>query len=143
MAATKRQMNWAPVTFTPSGGTAMTATGVTNVSVTAGGSLVKFAGDGDHYNTTVVNDMNDPSIKITTADEAWAMGIAPGTRGTLVVTHKDAKLGTGGNITFTLSNAVAMDPTAGGQHKQIGSSDITFFAESTDGVTSPLSFSLA
>jgi hypothetical protein len=143
MAATKRNMNWAPVGFTPSGGSLSTATGVTNVTVDTGGSLVKFSGDGDRFTTTVVNDYNDPSIVITTADENWLFSIAPGTRGTVTATHKDAKLATGGAITFTLINAVAQGPSAGGAHRQIGSGSITFNAESSDGTTNPLSFALA
>lgn len=143
MAASKRQMNWAPVTFTPSGGTASTATGVTNVAINTGGNLVKFSGDGDRFTTTVVNDYNDPTVTVTSADAAWLLGIGPGSRGALVATHKDAKGATGGELTFTLSNAVANSPTWGGQHRQIGSGTIDFAAESADGVTNPLSFLLA
>lgn len=143
MAASKRQMNWAPVSFTPAGGTLSTATGVTNVAINMGGNLAKFSGDGDRFTTTVVNDYNDPSVTVTTADGAWLMGIGPGTRGSLVATHKDARGAAGGNITFTLSNAVANSPTWGGQHRQYGSGTIDFHTESIDGVTSPIGFALA
>jgi hypothetical protein len=143
MAATKRQMNWAPVGFTPTLGTLSTATGVTQVAISIGGSLVKFSGDGDRFPTTVVNDFNDPSMQITSADLNWLLSIPPGTRGVAVATHKDAKLATGGGMVYTLSNAICESPQAGGQHRQIGSGSITFFAESTDGTTNPLSYSLA
>lgn len=143
MAATKRQMNWAPVSFTPSGGSLTTCTGVTNVTVNTGGNLLKFSGDGDRFTTLVVNDYNDPSIAITTADVVWCFAIAPGTRGSLVATHKDAKNAVGGALTFTLANAVAESPQDGGAHRQIGSASISFSAESTDGTTNPLSYALA
>lgn len=143
MAGTKRQMNWAPVIWTPTSGSPSTATGVTQVAVNAGGSLVKFSGDGDRFNTLVVNDFGDPSMAVTTADAAWLMGISPGSRGSLSATHKDAKLATGGAITYTLSGAVMESPQFGGQHRQIGSGSGTFYAESADGTTNPLSFALA
>lgn len=142
MAASKRQMNWAPVSFTPEGGSAATATGVTNVAVNTGGSLVKFSGDADRFPTTIVNDFNDPSMTITTADLDWLLSIPPGTRGAVAATHKDAKGATGGSMQYALANAIAESPSAGGQHRQIGSGSITFYAESSDGTTNPLTFSL-
>jgi|GEM_PF-1422715 len=145
MAATKRQMNWSGVTFTPPGETPVlrTATGVTQVQIAVGGSLVKFSGDDDRFPTTVVNDFSDPSIAITSADENWIFSFPSGTRGTIAATHKDAKGASGGSITFTMINAVAESPSAGGSHRQIGSGTITFYAESADGSTNPLSFALA
>lgn len=143
MPATKRQLNWQPVGFTPTAGSLSTCTGVTNVTVSAGGNLLKFSGDADRFNTLVVNDFNDPTLTVTTADVNWAFSIAPGTRGALTATHKDAKGATGGGITFTLANAVAESPQSGGAHRQIGSASLSFSAESTDGTTNPLSFALA
>ena len=49
MPATKRHMNWTNVTFTPSGGTSTTYTGVLSLKIEAGGTLAKFSGDGDRY----------------------------------------------------------------------------------------------
>lgn len=143
MAASKRQMNWTPVVWTPSGGSASTATGVTNVRVAGGANFVRFGGDGDIYDTLVVLATANPTITITTADEIWLMGIAVGGRGTVAATHKDARGATGGNLTLTLTGAVADAPDLGGQHRQIGSGSINFSAESADGVTNPLSYSLA
>lgn len=143
MAATKRQFNWGPVTFTPSGGSLTTATGVTGVNIDGGGSLAKFSGDGDRFPTTVVNDFNDPTITVTLADTIWAMAIPIGTRGTLVCVHKDAKAAVGGAITFTLINAICASNNAGGQHRQFGQTTIMFSAESADGTTNPLSSAAA
>lgn len=143
MPASKRQMNWSPVAFTPQGGTAMIASGVTNVSIDGGGQLVKFAGDGDRFHTTVVNAMSDPTMTITSADESWLMGISPGARGSVSATHKDAKGLVGGNITYSLANAVAESPSVAGSHAAFGSGTIRFCAESADGITNPLSFTLS
>src|SRR5207253_794461 len=106
MPATKRYMNWSGVSFTPNGGTATTITGVTSIAIDPGGNLVKFSGDGDRYNTMVVNDHNDPVITIQAADLAAIRANPPGTIGTFTATLQDARNGTGtGAITFTLANA--------------------------------------
>lgn len=143
MAASKRQMNWAPVTFTPTSGSPLTATGVTNVRIAGGANFVRFSGDGDIFDTLVVLANANPTVTITCADEVWMLAVGTGTRGTVVATHKDARAATGGNITFTLVNAVADSPDLGGQHRQIGSGNLQFSAESSDGTTNPLSFALA
>jgi len=142
MAATKRQLNWSNVTFTPASGTATTATGVTSVAIDSGGNLLKFSGDGDLYATLVVCDYNEPRADVGLADEAWALGIPTGTVGAFTATHKDAKGASGGGIVFALSPAVAEKPKASGQHRQIGVAGIGFVGASTDGVTNPLSFTL-
>lgn len=143
MPATHRQVNWTAVGFTPSGGTASPATGVTQIQINPNGNLIKFSGDADHGPTTIVNDFVDNEIVVTTADEIWALALPPGTRGTLVATHKDAKSAVGGNIVFTLVNAIVVDNTAGGQHRQFGQSAVRFHAEWADSVTNPLSFALS
>ena len=143
MAATKRQMNWTAVSFYPTGGSALTATGVTSCSIDLGGSLVKFSGDGDRGPSTVVNDFNEPMVKITTADIAWATQFAPGTVGVLTLTHNDAKLATVGAIVYTMTPAVVQSPSNSGQHRQIGSADIDFVGVFSDGQTNPLSFTRA
>lgn len=143
MAATKRQFNWSGVGFTPSGGSLLSATGVTGVTIDPGGSVQKFSGDADHGPTTIVSDFEDITVTVTLADEIWANTLAIGSRGTLVATHKDAKNATGGAITFTLVNAVVVNTQLGGQHRQFGQATVTFNAEWADSVTVPLSSSLA
>lgn len=140
MAATKRQMNWSSVAFTPSGGSALTATGVTQCSVKAGANLMKFSGDGDRGPSLVVNDYNEPSVEVTTADQAWLMALVPGTVGALTLTHDDAKLAAQGAMVYTLSPCVVESPSGGGQHRQIGTGSVTFTGVFSDGVTNPLSF---
>ena len=137
-------MNWTGVSFTPVNGSSTTITGVTSVSIDTGGNLVKFAGDGDRYNTTVVNDFNDPIVTIQSADLAAIGSNSPGTVGTFSATHNDAKNGTGtGSITYTLSNAVIAGNPIHGAHRQFGQGTLTLTAYSVDGVTNPLSTSIA
>lgn len=143
MAASHKQMNWSPVSYTPAGGSAITFTGVDNVVPNGGASFVRYSGDADRFATTVVNDYNEPSIAVTTRDIIALLSITPGSRGAVAATWKDAKGQTGGNIQFALANAVPGSPDMGGPHRQLGQGTVTFWAESADGVTSPLSYALA
>ena len=144
MSATKRFMNWTGVAFTPLNGTAMTITGVTSVTIDTGGSLAKFSGDGDRYATTVINDFNEPVVTIHSADLSALRANPVGTVGTLTATHNDAKNGIGtGAVTYTLANAVVAACQVQGAHRQFGQGSVTFHAFSTDGITNPISTSIA
>lgn len=144
MSATKRFMNWTGVTFTPVGGSPVAITGVTSVSIDGGGTLLKFSGDGDRYNTTVVNDFNEPTVTVQAADLAAIRANPVGTVGTFSATHNDAKNGPGtGAVTYTLSNAVVASNAIKGSHRQFGQGTLTLVAFSGDGVTNPLSASAA
>ena len=144
MASTKRFMNWTGVTFTPTGGSVTPITGVSSVTIDTGGSLVKFAGDGDRYSTTVVNDHNDPVVTVHAADLAAVRANPVGTTGTFTATHNDARNGAGtGAITYTLANAVISSNPIQGAHRQFGQGTLTIASFSTDGVTNPLSTSTA
>jgi hypothetical protein len=144
VSATKRLLNWTGVTFTPVGGSPTVITGVTSVAIDSGGSLLKFAGDGDRFNTTVVNDFNDPTITVHAADLAAIRANPVGTVGTFTATHNDAKNGTGsGSITYTLSNAVVAQTNVKGSHRQFGQGTLVLSSFSSDGVTNPLSVSVA
>jgi hypothetical protein len=124
MAATKRFMNWTGVTFTPQNGSPTPITGVTSIQIDSGGSLMKFSGDGDRYSTTVINDFNDPTVTVHSADLA-AVQAFPGA------------------ITYTLSNAVIASHPIHGAHRQFGQGTLTLTAISPDGITNPLSTSIA
>jgi hypothetical protein len=140
MAATKRNMNWTGVAFTPTSGSASTATGVTNCRVDYGGNLLKFSGDGDRGPSLVVNDFNEPSIAVDTADLAWAQANAPGTTGSFTCTHNDAKLSAGGAIVYTLNPCIVESPNADGEHRSIGKGNVKFVGIFGDGQTNPLSY---
>ena len=144
MSATKRFMNWTGVVFTPINGSATTITGVTSVSIDSGGSLARFSGDGDRYVTTMVNDFNEPVVTIHSADLSALRANPVGTVGTLSATHNDAKNGVGtGAVTYTLANAVVSGYQVQGAHRQFGQGTLTFGAFSSDGVTNPISTSIA
>jgi len=138
MPATKRFMNWTSVSYNNT-----TATGVTNVSIAFNSNTVGFSGDNDRYMTTYVNDMNDPTVTVTTADAAWANAIGPGLRATFTATHRDAKGAANSSIVYTLANAISHAPDVAGAHRAYGSSTIIFKAESSDGATSPLTYGVA
>ena len=87
--------------------------------------------------------MNKPTASITSGDIATLMGIASGTVASLTATHKDAAKAVGGDILYTLANAVAENVTGNGPFSQYGSATITFRAFSNDGSTNPLSFTRA
>lgn len=135
MAATKVQANWSTVSHN-----SVSITKVTNATFNQGGTLAAFNADTDHYPTLIVNLMSKPTASVTTADAGTVMGIAPGTTGSLVATHKDSKLASLGDIVYTLANAVAENVQSSGAHAQFGTATITFQAYSSDGITNPLSF---
>ncbi len=144
MSATKRFMNWTGVTFTPVNGSATAITGVTSVTIDSGGSIARFAGDGDRFVTTMVNDFNEPSVTIHAADLSALQANPIGTIGTFSATHNDAKNGVGtGAVTYTLANAVVSACQVHGAHRQFGQGSMTLGAFSGDGVTNPLSTSIA
>lgn len=114
------------------------------MSIDSGGNLAKFAGDGDRYVTTMVNDFNEPTVTVHSADLAALRANPVGTVGTLSATHNDAKNGSGsGALTYTLANAVVASCQVQGAHRQFGQGSVTFHAFSSDGVTNPISTSIA
>lgn len=144
MPVSKRFMNWSGVNFTPTGGAPTVISGVTSVTIESGGNLAKFSGDGDRYPTLVVNDFNEPTVTVQSADLAALRSNPVGTVGTLTATHNDARSGVGsGAITYTLANAVVASVQVGGAHRHFGQGTATFVAFSADGLTNPLSTSIA
>jgi hypothetical protein len=136
--ASKAQINWASVTF---GSTAITR--ITTGGFGQGGKLLKFKGDTDLYSTLIANVNNEPNATFTTADVGTVMGIAPGTMNTLSATLKDAKSQTGGDVIFSMVNAVFENADTTAQHAQFGTVTGTWQAFSSDGTTNPLSFTRA
>jgi hypothetical protein len=140
MAATKLQVNWSAVSFTPSGGSLQAITKVNDVQFDPGGQLLPYSGDTDRYPTTIINQMNNPRATVRSGDVANLQGFVPGTVGTFNATFKDAKLATGGDMLYVLSNAVIENAPGGGTHAQYGEATLSMLAYSSDGVTSPLAF---
>jgi hypothetical protein len=117
-------------------------TGVQSVKISGGADFIRRSGDADRFPTTIINHFNEPSMAISADDHLALLTITPGSRGTVTATHKDAKLATSGNIVYSLANATPGSPDLGGGHKQISEASIMFWGESSDGTTSPLSYTL-
>lgn len=141
MAATKIQLNWGTVSFTPpTPAIAIQILKVSEVQVDPGGTLLTFAGDNDRYPTTIVCAMSNPKVTITSADIGTLQGISPGTTGTIAATHLDATGATGGDIVYAISNAVCENTPGSGSFGAWGQGTISFLCFSADGATSPISF---
>jgi len=138
MAATKRNVNFVDVKFTPSGDAEITLNGVVDIKRTAAGKLIKFRGDNDLYPTTVVPDGGEPSVTITTADLVDLLLLPIGTVGSFSYTHRDARNGTGaGAITYTSAVSVVEDVSDGGTHAQFGMGQLKIMGVSPDGQANP------
>jgi hypothetical protein len=135
MSASNVQMNWSAVTFN-----SITLNKITSGTFNMGGQLLPFAGDQDLYPTVIVNNMNNPGASFTSGNIALLQGIAVGTTSTLLATLNDAKGATGGAINYTLINAVYQGADASDSHAQYGSGTANWLAFSSDGITTPLSF---
>lgn len=134
MSATKVNANWSSVSFA---GTVITK--ITQGGFGKGGSVAKFSGDADIYPTTVANLMNEPHASFTTGDVGSAELLIPGTLGTLIATLADARLATGGGVTYTVTNlAVLENVDSSGSHAAFASSNFSFQFFSADGTTSPV-----
>src|SRR5262249_9154443 len=135
MAATKVQANWTSVAWNST-----TITRVTSVSIGQGGSLLKFKGDTDIYPTVIAALDIEPHASVTTADVSVLMGFPPGVSSSLTATQKDAKGASGGDIVWTLANAVFENADSQGAHAQWGTVTGTWQCFSSDGTTNPVSF---
>lgn len=143
MAATGLQVNWTAATFTPTSGSPTTINALRSARVDSGGSLIKFSGSNDRGPRVVVNDFNEPIIEVETGDIAAVMALLTGTAGSFTITHKDAKLGSLGDIVWTMNPCVVGSPRSDGQHRQFGNGSIRFEGYFADGQTHPLSYSRA
>jgi len=144
MPATRLWTNPQAAGYTPAGGALLPIGRITNATIDANGQRLTFSGDGDRYDTLNVNIGNAPAITLTGGDFFKFLGLMNGGFGTLVITYEDAKnvLGTGSAV-VTLINAAPDSPSGGAAHRQVGSGTITFVSSSADGITNPLSFTLA
>lgn len=135
MPPTKLQMGWTGVQHgtTP-------ITNVMDVAITIDATLQPHSADNSRYPTAVVNSMNGVSANVTSRDTAVLVGLAGGQVGTFTATHKDAKLASGGDIVYTCINMVTGQTATSGAHAEYGTAQLTMMAYSSDGVTSPLSF---
>jgi hypothetical protein len=141
---TKRHMNWQDVIFTDTASAATTITGVTSIDIDMQGSKKEFSGDADQFVTTLVHDFSNPQITVQSADLAAIQTMAPGLRGSFTATHLDAKnadTASSGGYTVAMTHCMVNNNPTGGKHREFGEGSFILTAESTDGTTSPISFS--
>jgi hypothetical protein len=139
----KRHTNVRSVVFTSTVPTVYTLTGVQSARINPRGEVITHSGDADVFPTTKVLSFQDPQVMVTARDHTVINSLALGTRGTLVLTIDDAKnanTASSGGYTATLSNAILADKSTEATHRQYGQGDLTWEAESTDGITNPLGF---
>lgn len=141
MAKTGLQVNWDAVRFTPTGGTAIPIKRITNIAVGNRPENIRFKGDVAVHDQVIVNVNNAQSMTITSGDVATVMGLPINAVGVLTATHKDARGQSGGDIVYEL-DCFCGGGESSGAHAQFGTGTATFEGFSTDGVTSPLAFTL-
>lgn len=138
MAATKLNKGWSSVTV---GGT--TVAHVQSVSFGKGGQLLPYLGDNAVIPTVIAVQSSHPHGTVVSADLNALQGFAVGSNGTIVATQPDAIGATGGTITWTLANAYVQNVDVQGSWGAYATGTISVLASSSDGVTPPLSVTLA
>lgn len=140
MSMTGLQRNWSAVGFTPTSGTLQSITKVDDVQIDPGGKLKSYSGDTDLFVTTIVTDVANPKVTVKSSNVGVIQGLTPGTVGVFTATLKDAKGVVGGDIVYTVSNAVVENTPGGGKHADFADATATFMAFSSDGTTNPIAF---
>lgn len=120
------------------GSTAITR--VTSMNINPGGALSKFKADANIYPVVAAVVDVEPTVSVTSADVGTLYGFAIGSTGTITATLLDANQASGGAINFTCLNANFVTPDMSASHAQFASSSARWDLLSSDGVTSPISF---
>lgn len=130
------------VTYTPSGGSPTTFTGITGCEVVLSDQLVPFTGDASVFPTLMASVMGSRGLKLTGYDVSKMLRQLPKGPGTLVVKVSDAVNAPGssgsGQITYTLVNAMRQDSPGTHQNQQPNTASVTYMGYSADGTTDPL-----
>jgi len=144
MAGSNRYINatafsWAPL---PSG-VAINVDGVTQVAIDPGAKSVMFKGDGDTHASFKAVIENDPRISVRAANVLALLTIPQGVAGTVnfLLNHAKTRAGSGA-IAFTATNCMRVDNSISMPHGGFAEGATTFETYSTDGVTSPISYSV-
>jgi hypothetical protein len=144
MPATGRHYNIGPCSFTPTSGTLIALSGVQSLRVPRGVTPKKFRGGSDIFHSTVVVDIREPKVMIDFANINAFVTLPLGVFGAFSGVILDAKNGTGsGGVTVALANCAAFDDDISQAHGDFGKCSATFHPEVVDGVTSPLTFTVA
>ncbi|MDE2103343.1 MAG: hypothetical protein KGL39_39245 [Patescibacteria group bacterium] len=141
MTATNRYMNTSGWQFTPSGGSAVTLTGITGASYDEGISTKKEGADFDGFPTVSVRDYADPKITLETLDAMAFYQILAGAKGVLTGNIRDAYNGVtvgGGGKSITMSNCQIEGRNFNAPYRDYARQQLVFGAISSDGQTHPV-----
>lgn len=138
MAATGLQVNWTGVA---QGSNSITK--VTSVKFNKKISIASHFGDDSPYAQAKAIKQIDVTASVDTGDESAILAIADSTSATFTATHKDAKHALNGDIIYSLANALPSGMDFSGAHGEFGKATLNLEGASSDGTTSPLSFTRA
>jgi hypothetical protein len=142
--ASKLYLKFSGVTFTPTGGSALTIDKVTECDHGEVGQNIQFFGDGAQYPTANKVAHSAVGVSIKSGNKAALDAVPIGTVGTLVFIAQDARNGVGtGARTYTVTGAQLVSRPMTGSETNWGMGTLTFVSESSDGVTNPLSVAVA
>ena len=140
LTPTNRFMNWT-VTITPPGGSATVIDGVLEVDFPNKGKAIPFYGDLGVFAQAVAIKEKERPCRIKTGNPKAAAaltGDGPFTIAATLADHRNGVATGGGAQLYTLSNAILVGDPLNGPLNQFASSELSFMAYSTDGVTDPL-----
>lgn len=139
-----RQVNVGATTFTKPGPTVITITTIQSVGVDWGGQDLSGRGDNDFYPTFGKTVQADPKVTISHQNNQLLNSLKPGDTGALSCVILDAVNGTGtGGITVVLANARVVNHAGDAGHVKLSSVNLNLASYSSDGSTSPLTFTIA
>ena len=142
MASTNRTINVGPVTWTPSGGTALILTGIKSADYDEKIEVIKETADAELFNTVAAAVHFEPTMSLETINPYQLMTTVGGTRGSLEVTIRDAYnwiTTAGGGYTITIDNAFLETRSQSYKKSAYGTQTLTFGAISDDGTSHPVS----
>lgn len=137
--ASKRFINIESATFN-----SLTFYSAQSAQLDFGGRAVTGSGDGDVMPTLKVVVFTDPRITIVSQDLSVINTMPVGTESTLSWVEGDAANGAGtGALTVSVAQAVLVNHSTQGRHLDLGQLSTSFETYSTDGVTSPFTYTTA
>lgn len=141
LTATKLFMNWTGATFTPTTGSPVAITRITDAKFNKSVDLEQFKGDIALFVQAIASPTQHRSIDVTSGDVATLASLAQGAIGSLTIQLGDFNnkfVATGGAISITLTTCVIGSNSADGAHGKAASAQINFTAfDATGGVTDP------
>jgi hypothetical protein len=145
MAASNRYMN-VDVTWTPSGGTLVALKGIKGATFNDNMEVLQDSADYDVFPTVGGVTFSNPTITFHSIDAFQLYATTPGQLGVLIVTFRDFYSGStasGGAKIVTMTGAFLASRQRTGQHRQLGTQELMFHANSSDGSTSPVAITAA